>query len=62
SQGVGRQLLARLLEVAGREGISRVHAEILEPNLRMQRLCSSLGFALGAAAGGVVDAEITISA
>src|SRR5207302_8307447 len=56
-QGAGGQLLARLIEVGRREGITRIYAEILEANLRMQRLCARLGFAIGAADGGVVHAE-----
>jgi acetyltransferase len=55
--GVGAQLLSRLLEVARREGIGRVYADILEANLRMQRLCARLGFEIGAADDGVVRAE-----
>jgi acetyltransferase len=56
-QGIGRQLLSHLIEVAAREGIDRIYAEILEPNLRMQRLCLGLGFRLSAPDGGVVYAE-----
>jgi acetyltransferase len=56
-QGIGRQLLARLIEVARQEGIARIYAEILEENLRMQRLCTQLGFTIGAGDGGVVHAE-----
>ncbi|HVT07491.1 MAG TPA: bifunctional acetate--CoA ligase family protein/GNAT family N-acetyltransferase [Polyangia bacterium] len=59
-QGIGRQLLARLVEVAAHEGITRVHAEILEANLRMQRLCASLGFHLSGADGGVIHAELAV--
>ena len=59
-QGIGRQLLARLVEVGAREGIARIHAEILEANLRMQRLCASVGFHLSPADGGVIHAELTV--
>ncbi|HVY36373.1 MAG TPA: bifunctional acetate--CoA ligase family protein/GNAT family N-acetyltransferase [Polyangia bacterium] len=59
-QGIGRQLLARLVEVAAHEGIARVHAEILEANLRMQRLCASLGFHLSPPDGGVIHAQLTV--
>jgi acetyltransferase len=59
-RGVGGQLLARLIEVARGEGITRIYAEILETNLRMQRLCTRLGFAVGDGGGGVVHAERTI--
>jgi len=56
-RGVGAQVLARLIEVARQEGIRRIYADILEANMRMQRLCARLGFAIGQADGGVVRAE-----
>jgi len=56
-QGVGRQLLARLIDVAGREKLGRIYAEVSGNNLRMQRLCSGLGFSIGDEDGGVVIAE-----
>jgi acetyltransferase len=56
-KGVGGQLLARLIEVARQEGITRIYAEILEANLHMQRLCARLGFVMGPADGGVISAE-----
>ncbi len=55
--GVGGQLLARLIQVARSEGIDRIYADVLEANLRMQRLCARLGFAVGPAEDGVVSAE-----
>ncbi|HEY4183517.1 MAG TPA: bifunctional acetate--CoA ligase family protein/GNAT family N-acetyltransferase [Polyangia bacterium] len=55
--GVGRQLLTRLIEVAGRERIARIYAEIAAQNLGMQRLCAGLGFSLDEARDGVVVAE-----
>jgi acetyltransferase len=59
-RGVGSLLLARLLEVGRREGMRRIEADILETNLRMQRLCARLGFAIGAPEGGVVHAVFTV--
>jgi acetyltransferase len=56
-RGVGRVLLGRLLEVGQREKISRIYADVLAANLRMQRLCSRLGFTFDGEAGGVVRAE-----
>jgi acetyltransferase len=56
-RGVGRELLGRLLEVGQREKISRIYADVLAANLRMQRLCSRLGFTFDGEAGGVVRAE-----
>jgi RimJ/RimL family protein N-acetyltransferase len=40
--------------VARLEGIQRIYADILEANMRMQRLCARLGFTLEKADGGVV--------
>jgi acetyltransferase len=45
-KGVGYQLLSRLIEVAGRERLTRIYADILTTNLRMQRLCTRLGFSI----------------
>lgn len=45
-QGVGTELLRRLLEVARAEGMARVIAEILPDNLDMQRVSERLGFKL----------------
>ena len=59
-RGVGRQLLARLIEVGRSEGIDRIYADVLESNLRMQRLCARLGFVVGPAEDGVVRAERTV--
>jgi len=56
-QGVGRQLLSRLIDVAGHERIGRIYAEVSGNNLRMQRLCSGLGFEIGEEDGGVVIAQ-----
>jgi acetyltransferase len=61
-QGIGGQLMSRLIEVAGQEGIRRIHSEILESNLRMQRVCARLGFSLSPPADGVVYAERVIAA
>jgi acetyltransferase len=56
-RGVGSEMLARLIEVGRREDLSRLRADILGANLRMQRLCANLGFTLGAESGGVIRAE-----
>ncbi|MCX5662853.1 MAG: GNAT family N-acetyltransferase [Planctomycetota bacterium] len=45
-QGVGTELLRRLLVIARAEGISRVVAEILPDNLAMQRVSERMGFKL----------------
>jgi len=56
-RGVGGELLGRLIEVGQREKISRIYADVLGANLRMQRLCSRLGFTFDDESGGVIRAE-----
>jgi acetyltransferase len=56
-QRVGGQLLSRLVEIARQEGLGRIYADVLEANVRMQRLCARLGFELGVPEEGVVRAE-----
>jgi acetyltransferase len=43
-QGIGKELLSRLLDVGRAEGMRRVIAEILAQNAPMQHVCQSLGF------------------
>jgi acetyltransferase len=45
-QGLGTELLRRLLQVARDEKLRRVTAEILPDNRAMQRVCEKLGFRL----------------
>jgi acetyltransferase len=59
--GIGRQLLMHLIDVARAEGIHRIHSDILPQNLRMQRLCTRLGFAMTTSFDhDVVSAELAI--
>jgi acetyltransferase len=44
--GLGRKLLAMMLQVARDERLTKVSADILPENLEMQRLCDKLGFSL----------------
>jgi acetyltransferase len=60
-QGIGGQLMSRLIEVAEREGIRKIHSDILEANLRMQRVCARLGFSLSPPEDGIVYAERVIA-
>ena len=46
-QGLGRILLAHLIDVARREGVHSVVGYVLEDNHRMIRLCEMLGFSVG---------------
>lgn len=50
-QGLGTELLNRLLEVGKDEGLSYVTAEILSENRAMQHVCQELGFELEPVAG-----------
>jgi acetyltransferase len=43
-QGLGRLLLARLIEVARERGIGRLTGDVLRENTRMIELCRALGF------------------
>lgn len=45
-QGLGTELLQRLIAVAKDEGLERVTAEILTENYPMQRVCEKVGFHL----------------
>jgi acetyltransferase len=45
-RGIGRAMLRHLVEVARRERMTRVYADILTANVGMQRLCDELGFTL----------------
>jgi acetyltransferase len=62
SQGLGTQLLERLLQVGRDEQIERITAEILADNYGMQRVCEKLGFQLERTnEATVMKAEIVIS-
>jgi acetyltransferase len=45
-QGLGTELARRLVEIARREKLSRLNAEILPENQVMQHICRKLGFTL----------------
>jgi acetyltransferase len=47
-QGLGTELLRRLIEVARDEGLSRLVAEMLRENLAVQKTFRRLGFSLAA--------------
>jgi len=60
-RGIGRALLRRLVEVARRERMTRVYADILATNVRMQHLCGELGFVLDPLPdAGVISAVLQI--
>ena len=45
-RGIGTLLLSKLIEVAKREGIANLQAQILPENYGMQKLCRKLGFSI----------------
>jgi acetyltransferase len=45
-QGLGTELLRRLIQVGRDERLARITAEVLPENLEMQRICAKLGFHL----------------
>ena len=45
-EGIGTELLRRLVEVGETEGLDRITADILQQNHAMQRVCEKLGFDL----------------
>jgi acetyltransferase len=45
-QGLGTEILKKLLEIGSKEGLDRIKADILPKNKAMQHLCSKLGFTI----------------
>jgi acetyltransferase len=43
-EGIGTELLRRLVQVGEDEGLDRITADILEQNRAMQRVCEKLDF------------------
>ena len=61
-RGLGTELLRRLIDVARREKVERITADILTENRTMQRICERLGFRLAyQAEDGTVKAEIRLN-
>ena len=61
-RGLGTELLRRLIDIARREEIERITADILTENRTMQRICERLGFRLAYQADdGAVKAEIRLN-
>jgi acetyltransferase len=62
TQGLGSELLNRVLAIARQEGIESVYGFILPDNARMQSLARELGFALEFPSdGGLIEARVAIS-
>jgi acetyltransferase len=61
-QGIGTELLHRLLAVAQERKLSHLYAHILPTNVAMQRICLNTGMQLiGSPTDGEVTAEIDLS-
>ncbi len=61
-QGIGSELTRRLLDVAAREGVRKVVADILPENRGMQHVCKKLGFAVRhSPEDEVIKVEIAVS-
>jgi acetyltransferase len=62
-EGLGTELMRRLLSFAASEGYHRVHGAVLSENQKMLNLCRELGFTLTSdKAPGVTRTEITLPA
>ncbi|MGB7442141.1 MAG: bifunctional acetate--CoA ligase family protein/GNAT family N-acetyltransferase [Coleofasciculaceae cyanobacterium] len=59
-QGLGTELLQRLLQIGRAEKLNRITAEILVENLPMQKVAEKVGFRLQRAANDLVKAEIEL--
>jgi acetyltransferase len=58
--GLGRELLARLIQVGREEKLSCLESDITEDNTVMQKMCAKLGFHLSQPENGLVKAEIRL--
>lgn len=59
-QGLGTELMRRLLQVGRDEQLHRIWGEILAENAAMQRICEKLGFRLQRVDSDLVNAEIDL--
>jgi acetyltransferase len=60
-QGLGSELLRRLIEIGRAEGVSTIVADILTENIAMQKVCQKLGFQLTRELGDpVVQARLEL--
>ena len=60
-QGLGSQLLNRLIDIARKEGVAAITADVLSDNMAMQKLAEKAGFTLKRALGDpVVSARMEL--
>ena len=60
-QGVGTELMRRLLEIAGAERLGQITLDLLEDNREMMELCRQAGFHLSAPASGVIHGTLALA-
>lgn len=60
-EGLGAELLRRLIEIARVESLDRIVGDVLPDNRRMLRLCRRLGFALHRRVAAPVLAELRLA-
>ncbi len=61
-KGIGMELLQRLMQIARKEGITHLSADMLVENRPMQSLARKMGFRLRAAGDGVLRADLDLQA
>ncbi len=59
-QGLGSELLRRLIDVGRKERLNRIIGELLPDNRMMHRVCETLGFRFTRSTGGPVRAELDL--
>ena len=60
-QGLGTELIRRLIDIARQEGLTRLTADILQENKPMQAVCRKLGFSItGELGDSTVRAELKV--
>ncbi|MBE9169589.1 bifunctional acetate--CoA ligase family protein/GNAT family N-acetyltransferase [Pleurocapsales cyanobacterium LEGE 06147] len=60
-QGLGTELLRRLVQIGRDEGLARISADILPENRAMQQVCQKIGFRLERAAD-LIKADLNLTA
>ncbi|MGA3172706.1 MAG: GNAT family N-acetyltransferase, partial [Chthoniobacteraceae bacterium] len=59
-QGLGDELMERLIEVAKGEGLDRIAGSILAANTGMQKICRGAGFQLHRLSDGDYEADLRL--
>ena len=59
-KGVGTELFRRTLDIAGAEGVKRLHCNMLADDTVMQTICKKVGFRMTTTSGKVAQAEVDL--